>query len=178
MIIGGIPKINKCGFVDASNFEREKYNLLGDKAEIYRTSLLRENKFPEFDNEFFITEEVCYQEIAAKGYKLRWYNYPIYICEYLEDGLSKTGINNIAGHIKNYKGYCYWVNRSLKLKPIEYKYYIIKDLLATKKALNKKIFQISRDIDINLLKLFLIIIFECPISFIKRKIIILLKKVK
>ncbi len=46
MIIGGIPKINKCGFVDASNFEREKYNLLGDKAEIYRTSLLRENKFP------------------------------------------------------------------------------------------------------------------------------------
>ena len=29
------------------------YNLFGDKAEVYKTELLRKNKFPEFKNEYF-----------------------------------------------------------------------------------------------------------------------------
>ena len=103
-------------FIDASNFERKKLHIEGDKAEVFETEVLRAHPFPEFDGEFFVTEAVCWNAIAADGYKLRWYQEPIYYCEYLEDGLTKTGANDLSGHIANFQGYSYYVRQCLKIK--------------------------------------------------------------
>lgn len=113
-------------YVDATNFEREKYGLLGDKAEVYRTDLLRKHKFPEFDGELFVTEDICYQEIANEGYKIRWFNEPVCVYEYLDDGLTKNGANDIKGHVENFEGFCYWAKRALKVKPFYNRHSVIK----------------------------------------------------
>ena len=127
-IIGGMPTFSGI-YVDITNFERRKHGLCGDKAEVYRTELLKKNVFPEFENELFITEDICWMNIAYLGYKIRWYNVPIYECEYLDDGLSISGANDIEGHKKNYKGYCYYISECVKKKPfiekmISFKEYI------------------------------------------------------
>jgi glycosyltransferase involved in cell wall biosynthesis len=105
-------------WIECDNFERGKYNLLADMAEAYKTEIVRKYPFPEFEGEDFVTEAVCWNAVAADGYKLRWYRYPIYQCEYLEDGLTKQGANRIEGHIKNYRGYCYYVSQCIRVKPI------------------------------------------------------------
>lgn len=102
--------------VDASSLERKKLHIEGDKAEVFATEVLREHPFPEFDGEYFVTEAACWNAIAADGYKLRWYQEPIYFCEYLEDGLTKTGANDLSGHIANFQGYSYYVRQCLKVK--------------------------------------------------------------
>lgn len=96
-----------------TNLERRRYNLVGDLAEAYKTSLLRANPFPEFKNENFITEEVVWNKIAAEGYKLEIHMTPIYIAEYLSDGLTKNAFK-IAQ--KNFKGLTYVTKQDLKLK--------------------------------------------------------------
>ena len=134
--IGGMPKCNENSYIDASNFERGKYNLLGDKAEIYKTDIMRKNKFPEFEGEYFVTEGVCWNAIAAEGYKVRWFNTPIYVCDYLEDGLTKTGANSIEGHRKNIKGYCYFIKQSIKIFPLKEKLIYINSYSSVMKQLN------------------------------------------
>lgn len=63
-------------------------NNLQDKAEVYVTEKLKQYKFPYFEGENFMTEAVLWYQLAEEGYKIRWFNEDIYICEYLEDGLS------------------------------------------------------------------------------------------
>lgn len=109
--IGGI---GKGSYVDAKNTQRGKCNLLGDKAEAYYTELLRQYPFPEFDGENFITEEVVWNAIASDGYYLRWYPDIIYICEYLDDGLTKSGNSK---NINNPQGVLYWAKQQLKVFP-------------------------------------------------------------
>lgn len=113
--VGGNPNMSKDEYKDASLFDRYKLNLGGDKAEVYRTDILKEYRFPEFEGEYFVTEDVCWNAIAADGYVIRWFNHPIYVCEYLEDGLTKTGANEISGHIENFKGYSYYIKQNLLL---------------------------------------------------------------
>ena len=103
-------------YVDASSLERKKLHIEGDKAEVFDTEVLRDHPFPEFDGEFFVTEAVCWNAIAADGYKLRWYNEPVYYCEYLEDGLSKSGANDLRGHIANFQGYSCYIRQCLTIK--------------------------------------------------------------
>lgn len=74
---------------------RYKYRVLGDKSEIYRTDILKKYKFPEYKEEKFLTEAVVWNRIANDGYKIRWFNKVIYICEYLEGGLTNTSDKNI-----------------------------------------------------------------------------------
>ena len=103
-------------YVDASSLERKKLHIEGDKAEVFDTEVLRNHSFPEFDGELFVTEAVCWNAIAADGYKLRWYQEPIYFCEYLEDGLTKTGANDLSGHMANFQGYSYYIRQCLTIK--------------------------------------------------------------
>ena len=91
--------------VDATNLEREEKHLLGDKAEVYKTSVHRKYPFPEIPGEDFLTEAVVWDAIAADGYKLRWYPVPIYYCEYLPDGLSRGRTNKM---LENPRGYLEW----------------------------------------------------------------------
>lgn len=92
-------------YVDATNLEREKYSLDGDKAEVYKTEVLRKFSFPEYENENFVTEAVVWNKIAYEGYKIRWFNKVIYICDYLEDGLSKNIQTVIANNPKGWAEY-------------------------------------------------------------------------
>ena len=77
-------------FIDCDNLHRAKKNILGDKAEIYRTEILKQIKFPEIPGENFMSEVVLWNEVARRGYQIRWFNEIIYICDYLEDGLTKN----------------------------------------------------------------------------------------
>ena len=114
--VGGMHSAES--FVDCKNTEREKYNLYGDKAEAYFTEVLRAHPFPEFDGENFITEEVVWNEIAADGYYVRWYKDIIYICDYLDDGLTKSGNSK---NIKNPQGVLYWAKQQLRIFPKSFK---------------------------------------------------------
>ena len=80
----------KGDYIDATSLEREKYQIEGDKAEVFYTSILKKYKFPEIEGENFITEAVVWFQIAADNLKIRWFNDIIYIANYLEDGLTKN----------------------------------------------------------------------------------------
>lgn len=69
---------------------RYKLRVKGDRAECIRTSVMKEFLFPVFENEKFIPESVIWIPMAMK-YKMRYTNDKIYICEYLNDGLTKSG---------------------------------------------------------------------------------------
>ena len=128
-VIGG--KGNNEKYIDATNLERKKKNLLGDKAEVYFTEILKKYPFPEFDGENFITEEVVWNKIAADGYYIRWFSDVIYFTEYLPDGLTNT-TNRYA---INPKGTLYWAKQQLKffkdkrskLSAIKRYYFAVKD---------------------------------------------------
>lgn len=99
-------------YIDATALEREKYSITGDKAEVFFTHVLRKYKFPVFENEKFMTENVVWYAIAADGYKIRWFNEIIYITEYLPDGLTHKYNKLLA---TNPKGFAVSVNQKIKL---------------------------------------------------------------
>lgn len=110
--IGGVYE--KSPYIDAKNNERYKYNLGGDKAEAYFTEVLKKYPFPEFEGENFITEEVVWNAIARDRYYIRWYKDIIYICDYLDDGLTKSGDTK---YINNPQGVLYWAKIQLQAFP-------------------------------------------------------------
>ncbi len=111
-IIGGIPKcFDNSEYVDVKNYKRRKYGLLGDKAEVYRTDILRKKHFREFENENFLSEDTLWNEIAMDGYYVRWYPKAIYCCEYLNDGLTKQGV---AKELKNFEGFTYAIKQRMR----------------------------------------------------------------
>ena len=69
-------------YIDCTAFERTKYNINGDKAEVYFTDVLRRFPFPTFAGEKFLTESVVWFRIAHEGYKIRWTNKAFYVCDY------------------------------------------------------------------------------------------------
>lgn len=98
-------------YVDATSLERKKYNINGDKAEIFYTDILRKNKFPDFEGENFVTEALVWNRIAKQGYKIRWFQDIIYICQYREDGLTKKGINVYKN---SPKGLCLYIKEYIQ----------------------------------------------------------------
>lgn len=76
------------GILDCNSLDfRYKYHIKGDVAEIFKTNVLRQYKFPENENEKFCPEALIWNRIA-KNYKLRYFYEKIYYCEYLPDGLT------------------------------------------------------------------------------------------
>ena len=69
---------------------RMNLEVKGDKSEIYITEILKQYPFPEFKNEKFIGEHIVWVRMARK-YKTLHVNKIIYITEYLEGGLTKSG---------------------------------------------------------------------------------------
>lgn len=172
IINGGIPLVNNNGWIDADCKTRRKYNLEGDKAEVFKTKLLRKHPFPEFDNEFFITDSVCWNAIYLEGYKIRWFNKVIYIAEYLEDGLTKSGMNEFNGNLKNYYGFCYFVRQSINIFGTINQPRLIWNYFKISKIKGLKIKNIKRDLKMSNIEL--IYNFICiPLGFIKSTIRIL-----
>lgn len=112
-VVGGCGNGEK--FVEATNLQRARYKLKGDKAEIYKTEILRQFPFKEFEGENFLTEETVWNKIAEAGYKIRWYKEAVYVCEYREDGLTKNSENIL---LKNFEGYTYSVKECIRLQSL------------------------------------------------------------
>lgn len=62
----------------------------GDRCEVLRTDLFKQCIFPVFEDEKFMSENKLWVE-SAINYQTVYRNKSIYICEYLENGLSKSG---------------------------------------------------------------------------------------
>lgn len=78
-------------FIYSPYIGRTKYNISGDKAEVYYTDIVKKYPFPEYANEKFATERLVWNQISHDGYIIRWFNKPIQYCEYLDDGLTAGG---------------------------------------------------------------------------------------
>lgn len=100
------------------NYERSKYGLDYDKAEVYKTALIKAHPFPEYKEEFFCTEAVCWDSIALDGYYIAFYPDSIYMCEYMNDGLTKNDANGYTGFSRNFYGFLDYVKTEIKCHKI------------------------------------------------------------
>lgn len=122
-------------FVDATSLQRSQYGILGDKAEVFYTDVLKQYPFPTFEGEHFLTEAIVWNRIASDGYLIRWINQEICVCEYREDGLSMN-----ASSLNNFKGYTQFVKELIHYKQIQLiekvKWIGVYACIAEKKGLN------------------------------------------
>lgn len=65
-------------------------NIGGDKAEVFYTEVLKQFPFPEFKGEKFLPEDLVWMQMSGP-YRMVHINRCIYIGEYLDGGLTKTG---------------------------------------------------------------------------------------
>lgn len=83
---------------------RCRTGIKGDKAEVFRTDLLKKYRFPEFEGEKFQGENYIWWQLSY-DHDSYYVNKIIYICEYLEGGLTKSGrklrIMNPRGGMEN-----------------------------------------------------------------------------
>ncbi|QFF99865.1 glycosyltransferase family 2 protein [Psychrobacillus glaciei] len=110
-----VGKTFKGYYLDCSALDRQKYNILGDKSEVVKTSVLKKYKFPEINGENLMTEDIVWNRIANEGYLIRYFNKINYICEYREDGLTKKRDELFCS---NFIGYTLYINELLKYKII------------------------------------------------------------
>lgn len=71
-----------------------RQNVKGDFAETIRTSILKQLPFPEYPSEKFMSEGWLFKTIALLGKWVVMCPEAIYIADYLEGGLTKSGIAN------------------------------------------------------------------------------------
>lgn len=69
---------------------RVNNRISGDRSEVIRTDLFLRYPFPEFSGERFMGEGWLFRHIAY-DYKTVYLNRTIYVCDYLDGGLSKSG---------------------------------------------------------------------------------------
>lgn len=154
-------------FLDATSLERPKKGITGDKAEVFFAEVLRQFPFQEFEGEKFLTEDTVWLKIALAGYSLRWYNTIIYLCDYLEDGLTKNlqkiVYENPQGALYTTQIYleCFQHNIRKKYSSI-YRYYQI----GIYHKLSKK--EIAENLNISVAKLNFSIFLKRLYHFIKR----------
>ena len=102
-------------YIDCTSLERDVYNIFGDKAEVFYTNIIKNYRFPEIENEKFLSEAVVWNKIAEDGYKIRWFNENIYNCEYLSDGLTNNLYKN---YVSSPKGFAMYLNSLIKNKQV------------------------------------------------------------
>ncbi len=110
---------HKKDYVDATNMERKKYGLNGDKAEAYYTEVLKKfiPSFPQNIGPTFSFEGILWNRIAHSGLKMRWFKEKIYICEYLPDGVTS---NYYEGCKNAFLAYSYMVNEYKSYKEVAF----------------------------------------------------------
>ena len=100
------------GYIDATNIERPLYHLDMDMEEVSRVSLLRKYPFQVWPTERYAPEQLNYNEIALSGYKYRWRDEKLYVCDYLPDGQTKDN-----GLVKrNPMGFAMMHNQNMKIR--------------------------------------------------------------
>lgn len=93
--------------------ENGRLALDGERAVVFYTDFHRKYLYPEFEGEKFMTEAVVYNRMAHDGYKMRFYNDIIWIYEFQEDGLTKSGHRLF---LNNPRGYCLWLKEKLQFQ--------------------------------------------------------------
>lgn len=141
---GNVVGKNYTGDGVEDTFVNQRYNknTFGDKAEVFRTEILKQFPFPQFDGEKFVSEAVVWCKMSGP-YKMKFFNKAIYECEYQADGLT----NNIKKILlRNPKGAsaCYKVlsGKQFNLKN-KIKYTLLFDVYML--ADQKKFKQIMRE---------------------------------
>ena len=111
-IIG--PKFPYQTFVSSTLNVIFKHGVVGDKAEIFVTEILKEYPFPIIQNEKFIPEGYIWNRLTRK-YPLFFIDDAIYMCEYLDDGISR----NLKNYFKHSpKGFALYYKDILKYKEV------------------------------------------------------------
>lgn len=134
-------------YLDITVLEREKYKIRGDKAEVFYTHILKKYPFPTFDGENFLTECVVWDKIASDGYKMRFFNQIIYVCDYLPDGLTAHSSKLFVDNPKGYGLYLAQSSEYGKIKGIEKWNGFLDYFYQTRKTIS--FFEISRNLKIN-----------------------------
>ena len=98
------------GYIDATHIERAKYNLNMDMCEVHQVALLRKYPFQYWETEKYAPEQLNFYEIALAGYKMRWRDEKLYICDYLPDG--QTRDNKLVA--RNPMGFAMMYNQDMK----------------------------------------------------------------
>lgn len=87
-------------FIDNYNNYIINNSIKGDKEEVFKTKIIRNFRYPQFQGEKFLGEGVLWSKISH-DYDMVFCNKAIYLCEYLENGLTKSGR---AMRLKNPQG--------------------------------------------------------------------------
>lgn len=83
-----------------------KWQIRGDKAEVFRTAILRKFPFPTYSGEKFVTEALIWNKIAKSDCPyLCCINSGIYYCDYLTDGLTFNFNDILRKNPKSYTKY-------------------------------------------------------------------------
>ncbi len=94
----------------ANHFERLNKGITGDCFEIVKTKVFLKYSFPEINGEKFIGEGFLWNSIARE-FDAIYINEVLYYCDYLSDGLTKSGIkmriSNPIGGMLNSKMFFY-----------------------------------------------------------------------
>ena len=72
------------------NYIRVNRRVSGDKAEVWRSDILKQYSFPVYEREKFMGEDYIWKQIAF-DYDMLFVNKIIYVTEYLQGGLTKSG---------------------------------------------------------------------------------------
>lgn len=70
---------------------RYKHKISGDRAEVFKTEIIKNYSFPKFGKEKFLPESIVWNRIG-QHYKMLFFNENVYECEYLKDGLSAQSV--------------------------------------------------------------------------------------
>lgn len=88
------------GIIDTFTNQRINLNTYGDKCEVFKSEILKQYPFPEFEGENFVSESVVWCKMSL-DYKMKFINKGVYICDYqtggLSDGVHKRLFNNPKG---------------------------------------------------------------------------------
>lgn len=99
-------------YYDGTALDRYK-NIDGERAMVFYTNVHRMYKYPEIDDENFMTEAVTWNRMAHDGYKMRFYNDIIWVYEYKEDGLTRAGCSLF---LNNPYGYGLWLREKAEFE--------------------------------------------------------------
>lgn len=105
-------------YIDLTPLEyRYKRKISGDRAEVVYTKVIKDIPFPNITDEKFMEESYLWMNISNRGLKFRWFNTVIYLCEYLQDGLTYSMKELVKN---NWKNHCFCANYELSIKEIPF----------------------------------------------------------
>lgn len=87
-------KFPKKQFISDPINKTYELGLKGDLAEVVKTEILKQCKFPDFEGEKFSSESMMWNQLSKKGFKLLYFDVPVYNAEYLYGGLTSNSIQN------------------------------------------------------------------------------------